>query len=260
MSKYKGIKIDEPKDDPDYDTKVIAVLKTIEGTHVGAVIMKLIRDNDQDMTIVPYTAGDRAVEGECNAYADPDRGRDAAPRGINYFIGRFDNPKTPDEDERYDRSWNVKGTSKGSDVHVHFSPDMTNGSSCGGGKYGSLPDEVLVHEMVHALREMEGRENPYPTEDGLRGYDNEEEWLAVVISNIYISAKYQGEAGKDKLRADHHGFHPLKPPLNSSVGFLADAGNNRLLNIYYLTEQPLFSFVGAVPAAFNPFRALIVTL
>jgi hypothetical protein len=124
-----------------------------------------------------------------------------------------------------------------------------------GGFYVSLPDEVLLHEMVHALRQMQGKSNPIPTEDTLRKYDNEEEFLAIVVSSVYMSAH-----NKTQLRADHWGFKALDRALNTSAGFLTDAGNFKLMDIYKLVWQPSFWLLRTVPATFNPFRELTLRL
>jgi hypothetical protein len=143
-------------------------------------------------------------------------------------------------------------------VHIHFTPDTHGGAACGGGLYGSLPDEVLLHEMVHGLRDMQGQSFKVPTRGTLRNYDNLEEFLAIVITNVYISAK-------DKtmpLRADHHGHTRLKDTLSTSEGFLKNPENLRLLSLLNtkFLEGPLFEQLGfLVPsAAFNPFRELLV--
>ena len=57
------------------------------------------------------------------------------------------------------------GTGKGSDVTIYFTPDTRQKSGCNTGTYGSQPDEVLFHEMVHALRYMQGKSNAIPTEE-----------------------------------------------------------------------------------------------
>src|SRR5262249_15888945 len=113
-------------------------------------------------------------------------------------------------------------------------------------------DEVLFHEMIHALRSIQGVRNDVPTEDTVRDYDTEEEFLAIVATNVYISAK-----GGLKLRADHHGHLPLKPPLDTSAGFLTDPNNLKLLKLYRLTWAPTFlALANVLTAKFNPFREL----
>lgn len=144
-------------------------------------------------------------------------------------------------------------------MHIYYSANIWGASGCGGGNYGSLPDEALCHEMVHALRQMQGLRNPYPTVDALRDYDNDEEFLPIVVTNVYISAK-----GSPQLRADHAGFTRLQSPLDTSVGFLANPDILRLMSIYRLSWTSVFGALSRLPAvpaiAFNPFRQLTSNL
>jgi hypothetical protein len=68
--------------------------------------------------------------------------------------------------------------------------------------------------MIHSLRQMEGNQTGVPTKDKLRDYGDDEEFLAIVAVNVYISATKRD----DQLRADHHGFKALAAPLNTSQG------------------------------------------
>jgi hypothetical protein len=54
---------------------------------------------------------------------------------------------------------------------------------------GSLPDTVLLHEMIHGLRQIQGRDNKWPMTGSVRDYENEEEFLAIQITNVYTSSK-----------------------------------------------------------------------
>ena len=44
--------------------------------------------------------------------------------------------------------------------------------------------------LIDALRYMQGKSNAIPTEDSALGYDTEEEFLAIVAANVYMSAKH----------------------------------------------------------------------
>ena len=68
-----------------------------------------------------------------------------------------------------------------------------------------------AHETVHDLRYMQGKLNSSPTDN--HRYDTEEEFLAIGVTSVCISA-----GGASQLRADHWRFKPLKPPLNTSNG------------------------------------------
>jgi hypothetical protein len=250
MASAYGIDIEGPDT---HQQKVQGVLQQIASNPVGGVILVAMAGTGKDATIVPFDKGKQAITSECNAGALPDDPRDAAPEGVRggqpgapWFRG---NPKQP-----WDQlPWKAgRGTGKGSDVHVYFSPETSEKTRCVGKGPGSQADETLVHELVHALRMMQGRFNAYPTEDGLAGYDTEEEFLAIVVANVYMSSK-----GSQELRADHHGTRPLMPPLTTSSGFLAHPGNKHVMKIYQLVWQPVFRELARVRTApFNPFRQL----
>ena len=72
---------------------------------------------------------------------------------------------------------------------VLFTP-ATRGSSCSLGKPATLPQEILVHELVHSLRRVSGHmhQNWLNNKLGLiSGYGNTEEFLAILVTNIFIS-------------------------------------------------------------------------
>jgi hypothetical protein len=238
------------------------VLAKVRSNLVGGIIASSIEGiEDRDLTIVPFDAGDRATKGACNASARRDSVVDALPKGLSgtgfgksaAYAGHTED--SSGRDLRYDRIPNgVRGTGKGSDSHIHFSPE-TAGHSCPAGA-GSLADETLFHEMVHALRQMQGKSNPIPTESSLVRYDNEEEYLAIVVTNVYMSAN-----NKTQLRADHYSYAALDPSLSTSSGFLANPDNWDLMNIYKLVWQPTFWLLATVATArFNPFRELTLRL
>ena len=77
---------------------------------------------------------------------------------------------------------------------------------------GSLADEALFHELVHAFRMASGKSTdathaPF-TRSGLSDCDNEEEFIAVLVTNIYISDPPNKPAST--LRRDHHSFGVLE--------------------------------------------------
>ena len=64
-------------------------------------------------------------------------------------------------------------------------------------------DEILLHEMVHGLRQLRGTTDSHKPADA-PNMDTVEEFMAIVVSNVYRS-----ELNRPGLRADHHGFAPL---------------------------------------------------
>lgn len=93
----------------------------------------------------------------------------------------------------YSNKNGVKGDGKGADPDITFSPDIWTGSAMAGP--GNAPDEVLYHELVHATRLMNGVLDSKPMNGG---YDDQEELLAVMLTNIY-----QSEKGQIVFRSDH---------------------------------------------------------
>lgn len=97
----------------------------------------------------------------------------------------------------------------GADSVIHFSPHMWSHDgkpgSAGFNGPGSAVDEVLFHEMIHGLRHMKGVNVEHVNVDD--NYDNEEEFIAVVLSNIYLAEKKL-----HKLRGGHDGFNEMMRP------------------------------------------------
>lgn len=244
-----------PEGDGFYGIGVIHVLERIKLYSVGRTIVDDIKSTGKNLKIQPYPKG--TASGPCNAKAKAVTATAAAPKGVGsgapWFRGDPDNPLTREDERNTLNPRGHMGTGKGSGVRVQFSPESwgPRKQDCFQGDFGSLPDEVLLHELVHGLRKMQGKHNPYPTD--AKGYDNEEEFLAIVVTNVYMSEK-----GSLQLRADHDGHWPLKPPLDTSTGFLADQNNLKILKIHHLVWRPTFLNLAAIATAkFNPFRQLV---
>jgi hypothetical protein len=119
-----------------------------------------------------------------------------------------------------------------------------------GAEAAAFPEAVLMHELVHAMHQMRGGIEPYPMADG---YDNREEFYAIVITNIYCSLTHH------PLRRNHHGFAMFDPSSPLGVDF----------HLRYTTEidalasetaglgLQIFSNLSRVPAMFNPIRAFV---
>jgi Effector protein len=247
----------------DYNQQVYAVFAAITMKPAGQEIVALIRGTDPDLTFAPYDDSD------CNALTHAENREDSAPSGVSnkypvktdngeyqrdrWYAGHPDNPATRDVDEREALVRGI-GTGKGSDVTIRFTPNIYGQAWCHpGGPYGSKADEILFHEMIHALRMMQGKYNQIPTGDRIHGYHNEEEYLAITATNVYMSANGVDNNG---LRGGHDGHYALAPPLNTSAGFLAVPTNLRLMNIYRLLWSDAFLGLAGVRAQFNPFRRL----
>jgi hypothetical protein len=146
------------------------------------------------------------------------------------------------------------GTGKGSDVRIHFTPDMWMPFSSGRSSRFSHPptgpgtraDEVLLHELVHACRDMRGVRYRLGVNKHM---DNEEEFLAVVITNIYLSEK-----GQTDLRASHRGYTILRDPDKFLDQTHINLQPRVLLERLRLAQFTLFQSLTEIDAPFNPVR------
>src|SRR5262249_19629821 len=180
------------------------------------------------------------------ASAGPDDHEEAGPKEAGRYLRLRDDPTTA-KDERYDTAGS-KGTGLGSGSHIQFDPNATD------------PEKTIVHELLHSLREMRGQLNQIPTETVLFQYENEEEFFAMLIGNIYLS-----EIGREDLRASHIVYQELSADLKTSEGFLGntDYGKacRRLVNKFCNEEPDVAGMIkNHVPLAtkFNPIREFLM--
>lgn len=234
----------------DYFKSVASNLTMINQNRVGAVFITRLQRNKKIVTIYPMDDGMAARIGADNANTSPRKAADSAPKGASDRQQPYWYRGDPDvlgtrEDERYDMvPRGVVGTGKGSDVIISFSPENIKEKKT----YDRRPDIVLFHELVHALRMFQGLRNPIPTED-IR-WMNEEEWLAVVLTNVYMSA-----GGSTRLRGGYGGYdRRLEAPEDTSSGFLTNE-HLKLLDKLFPFWGPVFTDVGfVIVAPFNPIR------
>jgi hypothetical protein len=143
------------------------------------------------------------------------------------------------------------GTGEGNGAWIGYSPwfwgkDGTSGQH----EVGLDKDEVLFHELVHASRLMRGVFNmakafPY--------YQNEEEYIAVVVSNIYLSEK-----GSSVVRGGHVIGSPVLTPKDQKE-FLDNPQNTnppprRLLGTFSVFQQDFFDALTRIGPAWPPFN------
>jgi hypothetical protein len=174
--------------DPQFESDVAAVLGVLRKTWTGWAVLRAVYDrrknkrkDDQAVRIVPFTAQERRTKGDRTAaFTRPDSLPASMARDGQGYKGGLDDPFTK-RDERYDR-WGFPGFGTGSGAEIHFDPGQLDS------------DRHLLHELVHAVRAMSGVIDRVPTEYALRLYDDEEEFYADVVANIYLS-----ERGDDPL-------------------------------------------------------------
>jgi hypothetical protein len=228
-----------------YQDKVAETLDFIQSSStppcVGEIVLEeiLFGTGNRKMTIVPRpedlpSAAFEFRAGSNNAEVAAVKQADAAPDKVRPFRGDMDKKETP-QDERENKASYV-GTGRGSDATVFFTPSTFSEYAPGTkGLFGEANDDLLLHELIHALRMMQGKDNPVPTED--KHYDNQEEWLAILITNIYMSEKADWP-----LRAHHHDYSEMRV---SSRGFLADIKNLHMMSVMAGEMASLFGSIAA---------------
>ncbi|MFL5241233.1 MAG: hypothetical protein ACJ8FY_03925 [Gemmataceae bacterium] len=226
-----------------YEADIMDLMPIIETRIIGHTVRSWISKSNKTLTIQP------SYGGLCPDGTTADTPEDAYPEDDKVLT---ENQKTG----KISKS-SQNGTGQGSNVEAYFTAEnyMLNDkgwNQCFGGHYGSQPDEALFHELVHALRQMYGLYYPFPTMGSLVDYGDEEEFFAIVATNVYISAKNKN----DQLRASHNGFEPLAAPLNTSSGFVDDSDNRQLLQRQCFANKVLWFELAVSNAQFNPFREL----
>lgn len=191
--------------------------------------------------------------------------------GVINLIGQMSNKKvviTPDpvngqacaEDRRYTQGW-------GSTIEIPISVDYVKGT--GNKSPGFMPDEILLHELIHAYFMHHGaKQDMFLFVAPNFSYHTLGEFAAVLLTNIYMSAK-----GRQALRRDHTEGQ-LTGMCSHDEGFLllhADPTqfgypysrfpHERLIgNLIEQAPTLLFNYVRCDNGVFNPVRYYLNTL
>ncbi len=160
-----------------------------------------------------------------------------------------------------DRKWESKGEENahtvpekyGTRVMVEFTPGSAGSLQCHSGQRAARrPAEILLHELVHGLRMGSGVWQKSPFGSGqLRLYGDKEEFLAILLTNIYMS-----ELGRGPLRGQWittpDDCDVLQGNLSTSTGFLENDLRLQILAGLCEWMPSLFRNVAQAKAAFNP--------
>lgn len=209
----------------DFESKTLQVLQAIAASNVGKIILLAICFNSRRLTIVRLN--DLAI-GKTGAIPRSEASAAAGGCGSDVEI-RFD-PQTwisSDEERSYDPGH-----------HYHA-------------------DDVLLHEMVHALRMMRGLRQNTPVVD----YDNVEDLISIMISNIYLSASGRN----NDLRGSHNlRFTPLRKNYFQPTEPMKDSAFYIQYSVYidpFIDVMPdICNQIAGIPAnlcKWNPLRARI---
>ncbi len=134
-----------------YEHAVLALLQRIHHSHTGRAVFREFELRSSHVAkVIP-------LEGVFNAFAGADDLRHATAKGHVERSGKDGHVLTNAMGKP------ILGLGGGSDSTIQFTPlTFSNYCSTGkkGHKSGAHPDEVLFHEMVHAMRQMRGILDP----------------------------------------------------------------------------------------------------
>jgi hypothetical protein len=236
------------KDIAHYEASVKWTLDLISRSQTGHALLDAIRGTGKRLTIRPWL--DAAV----NADATPEDTTAATAAGEL----RLNNQNKPVQGGWWDLYEPIVGTGQGSNVTVRFLPWMFGFGGSGAASApptsaGAGPSAVLFHELCHAYRDMRGTRYLGATMGGRVFYNNEDEFFAILLTNIFVSDP-STQVQVRTLRADHAGFAPLAANRSTSSGFLSDSANTRLMVRQFVSEPMLANALRAVKTGFNPIR------
>lgn len=125
----------------------------------------------------------------------------------------------------------------------------------------NLQDEILFHELVHAVRHASGKHRKCEADGtcrfggALRDFTNREELIAVLVENIYRSDPSR-VGRRVHLRASHAVMGRMEGDLASSFRFFS--AGHRVFPIVreFCKDNPVLTeLLAKVPSSFNPIAA-----
>jgi hypothetical protein len=247
--------------DDQYRFAVELTLSRIEASYTGKALLSAIKMTEKAIQIIPWP--DETI---CNADASPKDYRAATPS--NQYPLAYDNVKQNytyqpmGEPSRLRSMFHLplepaQGTGMGSDGIVRFTPTMWGFGAKGDcaqyvGGSGASPSQILFHELAHAYRSARGTFYARPTIGTGSGYDNMEEFFAIVLSNVLATDPTFSTANRT-LRADHSAFLPLAANLSTSKSFVASIPNRNKMREIAIAEPLLLHQLRGSKSTFNPF-------
>lgn len=177
----KNIKVDGtgypyPGGTAQYESEIKILLVKLEASQTGKALIPLLATAHFPVTIIPLTRGltlDLTIQSpapsEVTAFT-------ATPGGEYHHTYARNAPR-----RRIDGSIDAnepKGMGLGAATTIEFTPTYFQN------REGVSPDCVLLHELVHALRNVRGTVQREPVS---RGWENSEELLSIFVENMYRS-------------------------------------------------------------------------
>lgn len=233
----------EPWDGRAFQAAVRTAITQIGKTLVGKILLDWI-ERGPNVHVEPHPSRDPHFA-ETLATNPPDGHRLGAP--VHQFTG------IP----------NARGTGRPSRARILFTPAhfyrYSPHSPHRERRAGTHVDEVMLHELVHALRCQHGLLDGTPMGGTLQGYDYFEEYCAYVVENMYES----------ELRRWLAGSHRAGVVLEHLTWPWADTTSHPEVELereqvrLFATQMPLFTSelrdIAPAVCPYNPFRWMEAT-
>ena len=198
----------------DYEYDVAGIIRKINSRRTGRAVLSYIHSHKETIFIVPYD-NYKLVGG------------DTREKNFHNVLIRF-NP-----------------TDKLSTIYI-MEIEMKQSTYRSAMKLDSFDDDALLHECVHAARFLERVANPIKTKEF--GYDDEEEFFAILIENVYRS-----ESGRKYVRKDHT-LDVLNDKEADSYAFMLHGDNWRLIEKFCHQLPQIGQAIADIDVQFNPIR------
>ena len=209
-----------PVDIYEYDTQ--EVIRAIAGNAVGSIIVGAINASDRECRVIPRD------------YIDSITGNPAVAKPMDWSGAMG---KTGVLCKVMRGGCGPIGT----DSIIEFQPYSLR--FAGG---NAAPDNVLLHEFVHALREMRGK---WLTGPAPAGFPNIEELLAVMVENMYLSSMGRNSA----IRLNYNNIPEAGSPAELEARFVSRFP----VEIGWFVSQltGVSKQLGSLSVPFNPLRS-----
>jgi hypothetical protein len=242
----------QEEEEGQFKSRVRKILNDIGSRKSGRAVLNEIGRQTQRVTITPYLPADYQWT---NGSARPVDGNWTDATRKNWLIR--DNDGDPMRYKNGDRTWE-RGTGAGTGAIIEFiTPELMRSLindlavrqkwSAGGDPHSlAFADEILVHELVHAIRIMAGMSVDRRVPRQPR-YGTIEEFFAIVVANVYRS-----ECGRGGVRNANHGA--WETMYLSGEHFLKLQFNRAHLRQFRRDHPHLVAELRQVETYFNPFR------
>jgi Effector protein len=198
--KFEQLKHRYLADKESYKRQILGLLKQIQQYPTGRALLDQFTKGASLVRIRPYNMTEPNALTLAN---DIDQQKYTVARGarLNY-------------DPKNTELYKVIGEGGGANCNILFSPEVVEAlrQKIRKAHLGHAPamaaDEVLYHELVHASRMVAGLMN---TKAANRWYQDTEEYLAVILANIYVSDKGGAPAFRAFYSDPPGGYKPKDP-------------------------------------------------